>query len=112
MGFRDDLQFMPADGAPDDILMKRKSKMEMPRYKIAQSKQTFESIISLLDLQTEVSKEAQSLVKMICTNQELYDNILQLGTRAEGEGAFSWDMIFHEDIKMTQYSLEIIETII
>ena len=103
---------MPADGAPDDILMKRKSKMEMPRYKIAQSKQTFESIISLLDLQTEVSKEAQSLVKMICTNQELYDNILQLGTRAEGEGAFSWDMIFHEDIKMTQYSLEIIETII
>lgn len=35
MGFRDDLQFMPADGAPDNILMKRKTVMEMPRYKIS-----------------------------------------------------------------------------
>lgn len=112
MGFRDDLQFMPADGAPDNILMKRKTVMEMPRYKISQNKSTFETIIKLLDLQAEVSKEAQSLVKMICTNCEIFYNILKLGARTEEEGPFEWSMIFHDDIKITLYSLEIIETII
>ena len=103
---------MPGPGSAEDILMTRKSFSEMPRYKIAQNKQTFESIIKLLDLQTEVSKEAQSLVKMMCTNQELFCSILKLGQRTEAEGAFSWSMIFHEDIKVTLYSLDIIDSII
>ena len=48
----------------------------------------------------------------MCTNQELFCNILKLGNRGEGEGAFSWDMVFNEDIKMTLYSLEIIDSIL
>lgn len=42
MGFRDDLQLMPAPGSPEDILMKRKTYSEMPRFKISQNRQTFE----------------------------------------------------------------------
>ena len=49
---------------------------------------------------------------MMCTNQELFCNILKLGQRTEEEGAFSWNMIFHEDIKVTLYSLDIIDSII
>ena len=52
----------------------------MPRFKIAQNKETFEPLVQLLDLQTEVSKEAQSVLKMISTNQETFWNILQLGS--------------------------------
>lgn len=49
---------------------------------------------------------------MMCTNQEIYHNVLKLGKRQDGEGEFRWDMVFHGDIKMTLYSLEIIDSII
>lgn len=73
---------------------------------------TFEALLGLLDQQAEVSKEAQSLSKMVCTNQEIFWNILKLSDRADEEGPFSWDMVFHEDIKVTMYSLDIIDSII
>lgn len=69
-------------------------------------------IIGLFELQSEVSKEAQSLVKMICTNQKIFWNILKLDERQEGEGEFSWDMVFSDEIKVTMYSLDIIDSII
>jgi len=59
---------MPAPGSPDNCLQPRKSTLEMPRFKIAQNRETFEPLISLLEMQTEVAKEANSVVKMICTN--------------------------------------------
>ena len=87
--------------------------LEMPRFKISQNDEKFGSIIKLFDLQSEVSKEAQSLTKMICTNQKIFWNILKLNQRTEEDGPFSWDMIFDEtDIKVTMYSLDIIDSII
>ena len=49
---------------------------------------------------------------MICTNQKIFWDILKLNERSEQDGPFSWDMIFFEDIKMTMYSLDIIDSII
>ena len=89
----------------------------MPRFKIAQSKDTFEPLLKLLDLQTEVSKEAASLVKVISTNQKIFWDILHLDNRPDGDDSeareeFSWSMVFNDDIKVTMYSLEIIDSII
>ena len=44
----------------------------MPRFKIAQNKSHFEQLLKLLDLQTEVHKEAASLVRVISTNWEIF----------------------------------------
>ena len=78
MGYRDDLQFMPPPGSPDNFLQARKTVFEMPRYKISNNKDSFRALVRLLDLQVEVSKEAQGLVKALCTNQEIFCNILKL----------------------------------
>ena len=78
MGYRDDLQRIPPPGSPENFLQARKSYLEMPRWKIAQNQESFASIVGLLDMQSEVSKEAQSTVKMICTNQETFWDILKL----------------------------------
>ena len=78
MGYRDDLKIVPPPGSPDNILQARKTWQEMPRYKISQNDQTFGQIVQLFDLQSEVSKEAQSLIKMVCTNQKIFWNILKL----------------------------------
>ena len=48
--------------------------------------------------------------KIICTNQDIFFNTLKLGEGSDS--AFSWDMIFNADIKMTLYSLDIIDSII
>lgn len=76
MGFRDDLKPMPSPGSPENILQPRKTIMEMPRFKIAQNRDTFEPLLKLLDLHTEVSKEAAGLVKVISTNQKIFWDIL------------------------------------
>ena len=84
----------------------------MPRFKIAQKRETFQYLIGLSEMQTEVAKEATSVIKMICTNQESFWNILKITQRGPEEGAFSWDMIFNDDMKETMYSLDIIDSII
>ena len=99
MGYRDDLQFMPPPGSPDNFLQARKTYMEMPRYKISNNQESFDALVSLLDLQSEVSKEAQGLIKSVCTNQKIFFNILKLTLRTEEDGPFAWDTIFSDDIK-------------
>ena len=37
---------------------------------------------------------------------------MKLNDRQEGDGPFSWDMVFFKDMKMTMYSLDIIDSII
>jgi len=59
-----------------------------------------------------VHKEAASLVKVISTNQEIFWNILMLGERTDDKEPFTWEMVFNQDIKVTMYSLEIIDSII
>lgn len=68
MGFRADLKPMPEPGSTDNCLQARKTYQEMPRFKIAQDKATFDYLIGLSSMQSEVAKEASSVIKMICTN--------------------------------------------
>lgn len=112
MGYRDDLKLMPAPGSPDGILQQRKTILEMPRYKIAQDKDFMSLIFDLFDLQSEVSKEAQSLTKMICTSQSMFWDTLKLSQRLQTDSPFSWDLIFKDDIKQTMYALDIMDSFI
>ena len=113
MGFRADLKPMPVPGSPSNCLQPRKSYLEMPRWKIAQSNDTFRPLLSLLDLQKEVSKEAIALLNMVCTNKESFWDILKLENRQESEGPFTWQMVFPEDdIKLTMYNYEVINSFV
>ena len=49
MGFRGDLKLMPPPGSVDNILQPRKTYLEMPRFKIAQNRETFEPLLKLMD---------------------------------------------------------------
>lgn len=66
--------------------------------------------MSLQDIQGEVANEASNVLLMLCTNQQNLQNVLQLKDNANS--SFEWSSIFSEDIKVTMYSLDIIETII
>ena len=118
MGIRADLKPVPLPGTGSNHLQPRKSFIEMPRWKIAQSEATFRPLVSLLNMQSEVTKEANSLINMICTNKDNFWVILNLSAPGEDVGGeappeFSWDKIFStDDIKLTMYNYEIIDSII
>jgi hypothetical protein len=45
LGYAQDLSKLPKDGDPDNILQLRKSKHEMPRYKVASNEQQFDTLL-------------------------------------------------------------------
>lgn len=47
-------------------------------------------------------------MKLLCSNNETFWNILKLNQRFEGEPKFTWDMVFSDDIRVTMYNLDII----
>ena len=73
-------------------------------------------MLSLLDLQSEVVKEANSVLKMICTSRDNFWSILYLSSQVDQNGQaipFKWDTIFSkDDIKLTMYNYDIIDAII
>ena len=62
LGYAQDLSKLPIDGNPDNILQIRKSKHEMPRYKVASNEQQFDSLLQLLDLQKDVEQRAIEMI--------------------------------------------------
>ena len=112
-GFRPDLRMAPRAGDPDNSMQLRKSALEMPRFKIANKEEQFRSLFKLLDLNTEVHRESQSLINMICTNKHMFWNVLWLDERPVDQGPFSWDLIFYpSNLRATMYTLEIIHSIL
>ena len=118
MGFRADLKPVPKPGENPNILQPRKTHLEMPRWKMAQDDDTFKSLLELLESQHEVAKEASSVLNMICTNHNSFWSVLNLSLNADQIGGepnpnFSWDQVFDtQNIKLTMYNFEIINSII
>jgi hypothetical protein len=112
LGYSQDLRKMVSDGEPENLLQVRASMLDMPRYKIAKNEKLFDSLMSLLDLQQDVSQRALELIRMLATNPILYNRVLSLKPQDE-ESKFSWSTIFDENnVHKVLYSLEIVEAIL
>ena len=77
-GFRQDLQMAPKPGQDDNILQLRPTIHDMPRFKLQQNQMFFNMLFQLLAYQSEVSKEAQRMFKMLNTNLEKFWTLLWL----------------------------------
>ena len=112
LGYSQDLRKMVSDGEPENLLQVRASMLDMPRYKIATNEKLFDSLMSLLNLQQDVSQRALELIRMLATNPILYNRVLSLKPQDE-ESKFSWSTIFDENnVHKVLYSLEIVEAIL
>ena len=111
--YRNDLKQAPKAGDPDNIHQMRKGVDQMPRYKISLNRDRFNLIFKLLEYNTVVYKDARGLMLALCTNPEMFWNVLWLNERPADQGKFTWEMIFNpEDINFTMYTLEIVDSII
>mmetsp|Transcript_39087 Transcript_39087/g.59593 ORF Transcript_39087/g.59593 Transcript_39087/m.59593 type:complete len:246 (-) Transcript_39087:4436-5173(-) len=92
LGYANDLQRIPQDGDPSNVLQARESKEKMPRYMIAASQENFDVLLSLFDTQTDVREKALEFMRLLCTNPILMTRILELKSE-EGQD-FCWNLLF------------------
>jgi hypothetical protein len=103
----------------------RKSKEDMPRYKIAQNEQYFDSLIDLLQYDPEVAHKARDIIMNLATQPFLYSVVSKLEfTSQDGKvmdnqdepaspSKFDWSSIFDSDnVNKLLYTLEIISAIL
>lgn len=69
------------DSDPEDILQPRKTVFDMPRYKLANNPDHYETMFKLLESENELSSYAWAFIKQIATNPNLYWKILYLDKR-------------------------------
>ena len=70
-------------------------------------------LLETLECNQEVHKESQNLIKTLCTNPNMFWNVLWLNNRPEDQRKFNWEMVFNpDDIKVTMYTLEIVDSIL
>lgn len=50
----------------------------MPRHTLSSNQEQFQALISLLDRNDEASEDVWNLVRMLATNQNMYDEVLSL----------------------------------
>lgn len=125
LGYAQDLRRLPRDGEPDNILQQRKSKEDMPRYKIALNEQYFDSLIEFLEYDTEVASRSRETIVTLATQPVLYSIVSKLEFTAvpgarKGEpdepdtpSRFDWSSIFDTDnVYKMLYSLEIVAAIL
>ena len=86
LGYAQDLSKLPVDGDPDNILQLRKTKQDMPRYKVASNEQQFDTLLQLLDLNKEVEQRAIEMIQMLVTNPRLQESVFNLGSE--------WNQVF------------------
>lgn len=125
LGYAQDLKRFPKDGEPDNILQLRKSKEEMPRYKVALNEHYFDSLIELLQYDPEVASRAREVIATLATQPFLYSVVSKLEfASSENKAAkdddeppspskFDWSSIFDSDnVNKMLYSLEIVSAIL
>ena len=86
---------------------------EMPRYKISKTQEYFNSLMSLLDKDGQVSEASWNLIQMLSTNPEIYTQVLELkGTKEEASGKVDWAKFFDShSIYRLLYTLQIVEAV-
>lgn len=127
LGYAQDLRRLPRDGEPDNILQPRRSKEDMPRYKIALNEQYFDSLIEFLGYDVEVANRARETIATLATQPVLYSIVSKLEFAARprrrdsvnepGEpdtpSRFDWSSVFDTDnVYKMLYSLEIVAAIL
>lgn len=84
------------------------SATEMPRYTLSANQEQFQALFSLLDRNDEASQDVWELVRMLATNQQMYQEVLSL-SQAESDEGINWASVFEDASLFKQiYKQEII----
>lgn len=88
------------------------TKEEMPRFTISKNIDQFNALMDLLDRNDSASQHAWDLINSLCTNEDLYREVLKLESIKRSDGTLDWDQFFNNDHKFKLiYTLEIIEAV-
>ena len=81
----------------------------MPRYTLSANQGQFDALFSLLDRNDETSADVWTLVRMLATNHQMYQEVLSLNQAQESSGMISWEKVFEDASLYKQiYTQEII----
>ena len=81
----------------------------MPRYTLSANQGQFDALFSLLDRNDETSADVWTLVRMLATNHQMYQEVLSLNQAQESSGMISWEKVFEDASLYKQiYKQEII----
>jgi hypothetical protein len=83
---------------------------DMPRFTLSENSNQFQVLFSLLDRQDASSEEVWSLICMLATNHNVYQQVLSLNDVKDEQGKIQWDKFFDGGSVYEQiYNLEIVE---
>lgn len=81
---------------------------EMPRYTLSANQEQFQTLLSLLDRNDESTEDVWDLIRMLATNQQMYDEVLSLSAAQQADGV-NWARVFEDRSLYRQiYKQEII----
>lgn len=85
------------------------AKNEMPRHTLSANQEQFQALFSLLDRNDETSEDVWNLVRMLATNDQMYQEVLSLSTAKQADGSINWASVFEDTSLYKQiYKQEII----
>lgn len=112
LGYGPNLKRLPDQGDDPNQQQVRRSAAQMPRFKVSQNQNQFNLLMSLLDLDGEVSKRATEAINMHATNPVLFEKVKSIENLSTDE-AFDWDSLFDgSNVHQMLYTLEIIEAML
>ena len=76
--YRNDLRESPRDGDDDNVMQVRKTREEMPRDKLTNNAQYFNTFTKLMTLTPVIKDQAIALIETCCTRPTLYAACLNL----------------------------------
>lgn len=84
----------------------------MPRYTLSHNQDQFDTLMALLDRKDESSYQVWELIRMLATNQKIYDEVISIENAVSAKGDIDWKVFFDGNSVYRQiYNLEIIEAI-
>ena len=72
------------------------AKNEMPRHTLSANQDQFQALFSLLDRNDETSEDVWNLVRMLATNDQMYQEVLSLSTAKQADGSINWAVVFED----------------
>lgn len=105
-GLRSDMKTVPKPGDPDESLMPYKNKEDMPRFKLSNDPETFQTLLHCLDLHRDSRNHVVELITTSCINERISNNVIELG-----QNIFEWDSSNKDSTKELVYSLTLIQLI-
>lgn len=72
------------------------AKNEMPRHTLSANQDQFQALFSLLDRNDEASEDVWSLVRMLATNDQMYQEVLSLSTAKQADDSINWAAVFED----------------